>query len=65
MAAVLATLVIAFGVMNAVRGQRFLSVPERVDTPELVAFVVLPVLVPFVFGDRRLYRPRTCWRSTW
>ena len=40
-AAVLATLVMAFGVMNAVRGQRFFSVPERVDTPELVAFVVL------------------------
>ena len=44
----------AFGVMNAVRGQRFFSVPERVDTPELVAFVVLPVLVSFAFGDRRL-----------
>ena len=53
-AAVLATLVMAFGVMNAVRGQRFFSVPERVDTPELVAFVVLPVLVSFVFGDQRL-----------
>ena len=53
-AAVLATLVMAFGVMNAVRGQRFFSVPERVDTPELVAFVVLPVLVSFAFGDRRL-----------
>ena len=53
-AAVLATLVMAFGVMNAVRGQRFFSVPERVDTPELVAFVALPVLVSFAFGDRRL-----------
>ena len=53
-AAVLATLVMAFGVLNAVRGQRFFSVPERVDTPELVAFVVLPVLVSFAFGDRRL-----------
>ena len=53
-AAVLATLVMAFGVMNAVRGQRFFSIPERVDTPELVAFVVLPVLVSFAFGDRRL-----------
>ena len=40
----------AFGVLNLARGRRFLSVPSRVGTPELVAFVVLPGLLPIVFS---------------
>jgi hypothetical protein len=40
----------AFGVLNLARGRRFLSVPSRVGPPELVAFVVLPGLLPIVFG---------------
>ena len=40
----------AFGMLNLARGRRFLSVPSRVGPPELVAFVVLPGLLPIVFG---------------
>ncbi|MGH2629143.1 MAG: hypothetical protein ACRDHI_01100 [Actinomycetota bacterium] len=40
----------AFGVLNAVRGRRFLSVPSRVGVPELAAFVMLPGLLPIVFS---------------
>jgi hypothetical protein len=42
----------AFGVLNVARGRRFLSVPSRVGTPELVAFVVLPGLLPIVFSGQ-------------
>lgn len=48
-----AILIAAFGVLNRVRGRRFFSVPSRVGTPELVAFVVLPALLPVLF-DRQL-----------
>ena len=45
----------AFGLLNLVRGRRFLSVPSRVGTPELVAFVVLPGLLPIVFSQQFLF----------
>lgn len=48
-----AILIAAFGVLNRARGRRFFSVPSRVGTPELVAFVVLPALLPVLF-DRQL-----------
>jgi hypothetical protein len=48
-----AILIAAFGVLNRVRGRRFFSVPSRVGAPELVAFVVLPALLPVLF-DRQL-----------
>jgi hypothetical protein len=44
-----------FGVLNAVRGRRFLSIPVRVGTPELVAFVMLPALLPVVFSGQLLF----------
>jgi hypothetical protein len=47
-----AILIAAFGVLNRARGRRFFSVPSRVGTPELVAFVVLPALLPVLF-DRQ------------
>jgi hypothetical protein len=45
----------AFGVLNVVRGRPFASIPSKVGTPELVAFVVLPSALPLVFGGQ--------WRS--
>jgi hypothetical protein len=42
----------AFGVLNVVRGRRFLSIPDRVGPPELAAFVVLPALLPIVLSGR-------------
>ena len=45
----------AFGVLNVVRGRRFLSVPTRVGVPELAAFVILPALLPVVFSQQFLF----------
>jgi hypothetical protein len=44
-----------FGVLNVVRGRRFLSIPGRVGVPELVAFVVLPALLPVLFSRQFLF----------
>jgi hypothetical protein len=53
-AAVMASVAVAFGITNEIRGQRFFSIPKRVGAPELTAFVIVPTLVSFLFGDRRL-----------
>jgi hypothetical protein len=45
----------AFGLLNLARGRRFWSVPPRVGTPELAAFVVLPGLLPIVFSQQFLF----------
>jgi mycothiol synthase len=45
----------AFGVLNVLRGRPFASIPGKVGTPELAAFVVLPSALPIVFGGQ--------WRS--
>ena len=45
----------AFGVLNLARGRRFLSVPARVGAPELLAFVLLPALLPVVFSRQLLF----------
>ena len=45
----------AFGVLNVARGRQFLSVPSRVERPELAAFVVLPGLLPIVFSGQWLF----------
>ena len=42
----------AFGVLNVVRGRPFLSIPRKLGVPELVAFVVLPVILPLIFGGQ-------------
>jgi hypothetical protein len=42
----------AMGVLNVVRRRRFLSIPNRVGRGELVAFVVLPALVPLILDGR-------------
>ena len=45
----------AFGVLNVARGRPFFSVPSRVGRPELVAFVILPGLLPIVFSGQWLF----------
>jgi hypothetical protein len=45
----------AFGTLNLLRGRPFTSIPRKVGTPELVAFAVLPAVLPVVFGGQ--------WRS--
>lgn len=44
-----------FGVLNLVRGRRFVSIPARVGIPELVAFVLLPALLPVLFSGQFLF----------
>ena len=48
-----------FGVLNVVRGRRFLSIPTRFGIPELVAFVTLPALLPVVFSRQFLFGVNT------
>ena len=52
---VTAVLIGALGVLNVVRRRRFLSIPHRVGRDELVAFVVLPALVPAILDSRFQY----------
>ncbi len=40
----------SFGVFSVLRGLPFRSVPTRMGTPELAAFVLLPMLSPLAFG---------------
>ena len=42
----------AVGVLNVVRGRPFFSIPRKLGVPELVAFVVLPVILPLIFGGQ-------------
>lgn len=46
----LAILLGGLGLLNVFRGRRFWSVPERVGPPELAGFVLIPALLPLVFG---------------
>jgi hypothetical protein len=48
----LAILIGSFGVLNRVRGQRFLALPERVGRTEIALFVFLPALLPLIFGGQ-------------
>ena len=45
----------AFGLLNVLRGRRFLSIPDRVGAPELAAFVLLPALLPVIFSRQFLF----------
>src|SRR5262245_34512102 len=42
----------AIGVLNVVRGRPLFSIPRKLGVPELVAFVVLPVILPLIFGGQ-------------
>ncbi|TDE03422.1 hypothetical protein [Jiangella asiatica] len=48
----LAILVTAFGLVNRTRKRPFLSLPREVGRPELAAFVLLPALLPLIFGGQ-------------
>lgn len=48
----LAILVVAFGVVNKMRGRPFFSLPRHIGRPELVAFVLIPALLPLIFGGQ-------------
>ncbi|MEA2424062.1 MAG: hypothetical protein QOH13_472, partial [Thermoleophilaceae bacterium] len=48
----LVILVGSFGVLNRVRGRRFLALPERVGRTEMALFVLLPALLPVIFGGQ-------------
>jgi hypothetical protein len=48
----LALLLGAFGILNVVRRRPFLSIPHKLGVPELTAFVILPVVLPLVFGGQ-------------
>src|SRR5918998_1542106 len=48
----LAILLAAFGVVNRMRGRPFRSLPETVGRAELAAFVLLPALLPLIFGGQ-------------
>ena len=48
----LAILVGSFGVVNRLRGRRFLALPDRVGKTELALFVLLPALLPLIFGGQ-------------
>ncbi|MGH9210652.1 MAG: hypothetical protein ACRD2C_08205 [Acidimicrobiales bacterium] len=47
-----ALLVVSYGVFNRLLGRRFTALPRRVGVPELAAFVLLPALLPAVFGGQ-------------
>ncbi len=48
----LAILAVGLGVLNLARGRPFASVPTRVGMPELAAFVLIPSLLPLIFGGQ-------------
>ena len=48
----LAVLLVAVGLVNRMRGRPFLSVPERLGTVELATFVLVPALLPLIFGGQ-------------
>ena len=45
-------LLAGYGLLNVLRGRRFLSVPRRFGIPELVVFVTLPALLPVASGGQ-------------
>ena len=40
------------GMLNLSRGQAFLSVPKRVGLPEMIVFVLVPSVLPLIFGGQ-------------
>ena len=41
-----------FAALNRARGRSLMAVPERVGKSELAGFVLIPALVPMIFGGR-------------
>jgi hypothetical protein len=51
-AAALALVLVAIGLINMARDRPFSTVPSTIDTPELAGFVILPALLPLIFGGQ-------------
>jgi hypothetical protein len=41
------------GLLNVVRGQRLLAVPGRIGLPEMIVFVLVPSVLPLIFGGQQ------------
>ena len=48
----LAVLLAGIGLLNLARGRRFEAIPDRLGYTELAAFVLLPALLPLIFGGQ-------------
>jgi hypothetical protein len=48
----LAVLLGALALRNRARGRRALAIPERITTPELAGFVLVPALLPVIFNQQ-------------
>jgi hypothetical protein len=48
----LAILLVAFGLLNRARGRPFSAIPERLGKTELAGFVLIPALLPLIFGGQ-------------
>ncbi len=48
----LALVLVAVGLMNRARGRPFSTIPSSIDAPELTGFVVIPALLPLIFGGQ-------------
>ncbi|MGZ5308841.1 MAG: hypothetical protein ACXWW8_02935 [Solirubrobacterales bacterium] len=48
----LAVLLLAFGLINVAKGRPFRTVPETLGAAELTGFVVIPALLPLIFGGQ-------------
>jgi hypothetical protein len=49
-----AFMVVGFGLINVMRDRPFFSLPRRLGWPELAAFVLIPSLLPLMFGGQFL-----------
>jgi len=48
----LAVLLVGFGLLNKARGRDFSAIPTRVGKTELAGFVLIPALLPVIFGGQ-------------
>ncbi len=48
----LGILVVAFGLLNRARGRPFSAIPNRLGKTELAGFVLIPSLLPLIFGGQ-------------
>jgi hypothetical protein len=44
---------VAVGLLNIGRGQPFLSLPRRIGIPEMLVFLLVPAILPLIFGGQR------------
>ena len=48
----LVVILLGFGLINVIQGRHFRTVPQRLGKTELAAFVILPALLPLIFGGQ-------------